>query len=300
MKKRLLALALLMLCCASLLTVPALAAEIPEPTADFYANDFANVLSSDTEGEVVSVNDRLYPATSAQVVVVTVDFLDGANIENYAYQLFNDWEIGAADSNRGVLLLLAIGEENYWCVQGTGLQDSLDSAAIKEILNTYLEPDFAAGDYDAGVRKTVQAISDRLTSLYGGSGDGQGAVVAPPVQQQTATGGIPAFFGVVIVLFVIIVMLVVALSLSRVFRPRRRGFFGFYPPPPHFHHRHRPPHYPPPPPGGFRGPRGPRGGGFGGFGGFTGGGGAGRGGFGGGAPRGGGGGGTRGGGAGRG
>ena len=56
---------------------------------------------------------------------MTVDFIGESNIEEYARTLFNKWGIGDKDKNNGVLLLMVIGAENYWCQQGSGLESQL-------------------------------------------------------------------------------------------------------------------------------------------------------------------------------
>ena len=62
-----------------------------EPTEQFYVADYANVLQQDTKDDIVEKNAVLYEQTGAQIVVVTVDFLDGMAIEDYALELFNEW-----------------------------------------------------------------------------------------------------------------------------------------------------------------------------------------------------------------
>ena len=109
-------------------------AGIPDAPNPFYAADFANVLDKETEDYIIEKNGTLENFCGAQIVVVTTDFLDGMNIEDYAYKLFNDWEIGDKNKNNGILLLLAIGEENYWCMQGKGLENVLTSGDIDDIL----------------------------------------------------------------------------------------------------------------------------------------------------------------------
>jgi len=144
-------------------------ASIPDAPDPFYAADFANVLNTDTEDYIIEQNGILENFCGAQIVVVTTDFLDGMNIEDYAYKLFNDWGIGDEDENNGVLLLLAIGEENYWCMQGKGLERVLTSGDIDDILYDNLEEDFAAEDYNAGVLKTFDVLYDTVYEYYGGT-----------------------------------------------------------------------------------------------------------------------------------
>lgn len=141
-------------------------AGIPEKSDSFYVADYAKVIDSDTEDYIVQKNGDLEAACGGQIVVVTVDFLDGMDIEDYAYKIFNDWEIGSKENNNGVLLLLAIGEENYWCMQGKGLENKITADDIDDMLWNYLEDDFASGDYDAGVRSFFDEMYSEVSSYY--------------------------------------------------------------------------------------------------------------------------------------
>ena len=123
-----------------------------------YVGDYANVLTEETEQYIIAENRKLCEATGAQIVIVTVDFLDGMEIEDYAYTIFNDWGIGDAAYDNGLLLLLAIGEENYYAMQGEGLEGILSSGTLGDMLYDYLEPDFAVRNYDAGVRAVFDAF----------------------------------------------------------------------------------------------------------------------------------------------
>ena len=137
----------------------------------FYVADEADVISSDTEKYIIEKNAELENLCGGQIVVVAVDFLDGMDIEDYAYKLFKDWQIGDEDRDNGILLLLAIGEENYWCMQGKGLEGALTSGDIDDILWNYLEDDFASGDYDSGVRSVFDALYDSVADIYGTGGE---------------------------------------------------------------------------------------------------------------------------------
>lgn len=138
------------------------AADTLQPMDEFYVNDFADVINDDVEGEIIEYGNQLEEQTGAQVVLVTIDFTDGESLENYAMNLFNEWGIGSKEKNNGLLLLLSIGDDDYWAMQGEGLEDTLSSGKISSILQEYLEPDFAAKDYSAGVEKTYGAFIQEL------------------------------------------------------------------------------------------------------------------------------------------
>lgn len=260
----------------------AAAPDVPDPTADFYVGDFANVLSDDLESYIVSQNQALSASTGAQVVVVTVDFLDGYDISDYAVTLFNEWGIGSAEENNGYLILLAIADENYYSVPGQGIEDVFTGGVIDDLQWNYLEEDFAAGDYDAGVRSYFDAVLGVFEDQYGAAAppsiapNAQASSPAPdlyePSRRGFSLGGIVTGLAVVLVLLAVIVTVAGRRTIYIAGTPYRRrwGFFGpmipYRPRPPRPRPRRRPP--PPPPRGGFGGSGRP--GGFGSFGGFGG------------------------------
>ena len=90
-------------------SVPALA--VVEQSSEYYVADYASVLSDATEKAIINYNGALETQCSgAQIVVVTVKYLDGMYSDEYANQLFNDWGVGSKDENNGMLLLLAVNE----------------------------------------------------------------------------------------------------------------------------------------------------------------------------------------------
>lgn len=296
------------------------ARDIVEPGPDFYYLDEANVLSTDTEGEIYFVNRLLYDACGAQIVVVALNDIGGADIFEYAVELGKEWGIGSRGEDNGFLLLMTIEEENYYAIAGTGLQKIFPASTLKEMYDADLEPDFAIGAYDEGARKFFEAVFARIADYYNLSITVEDGLqnYRNYMQQPAATGsfggadggggpeyeedGGNMFLGILMVLLVIL-LVVGLLSVGR------GGSFWFWRPTfywPFFHMGYRRPPRPPRPPrhdwhdrhgrgpgsfgGGFGGGRGGFGGGRGGGGSFGGGFGGGRGGggggFGGGAGRG--------------
>ena len=159
---------LCLLCALMLALCPACAlaaSSVIEPTEDFYVNDQANVLTEETEGLIVLNNDKLAEACGAQIVFVTLDTTGSTDIETYAYKLFKQWKIGSSEKNNGVLVLLAIGDDDYWLTDDVGLQDDLTAGDLSELANRYLEPYFAKKDYDTGVRLLFSAMFERVSEI---------------------------------------------------------------------------------------------------------------------------------------
>lgn len=151
------------------------AENIPLSDEGAYALDKSGVLSSETEDHIARYNQYLAESCGAQICVVTIptmDYVGYDDIENYAYDLFNAWGIGDKDEENGVLLLLVTDDELCWCLQGEGIEDTLSSSAISDILTENMRDDFYAGEFDSGTKKTFDALYRRLCAIYSVDPDG--------------------------------------------------------------------------------------------------------------------------------
>ncbi len=152
-------------------------AGLPSPSDAFYIYDETGTVSEQTKENIISRASELYDKTGAQIVVAVVGTTGDADIADYACDLFNAWEIGDKDKENGLLLLISKDEDDYWAVQGRGIEDILTSGELKLMLDAYLEPDFARGDIDSGVRRFFDSAVRFFESAYSVSvGEGESAV----------------------------------------------------------------------------------------------------------------------------
>ena len=146
---------------------PSASIDVVSPGKDFYYLDKANVLSEAFEGEIYFANQMLYEETGAQFVVVTIDSTGGTPIESYASELFRQWGIGDGEKNNGLLLLMAIDDEQYYAMRGPGLNDVLPDAKLAKYLDLYLEDCFAAKQYEKGAKRFFETAFTTLSKYYG-------------------------------------------------------------------------------------------------------------------------------------
>ena len=184
--------------------------------------DHADILSAETENYINEISISLSDACGAQIGVYTVDELLGnTTMEGFAYDVFNDWELGSADQNNGVLLLLAPYEADggdYYIMRGSGLESRLSFSTLGSLLDEYMEPYWATGDYDTGTQKTVQALANRLCSIYGVTLDSGYAA------NTAARGGVNVMGMILLIIAVILIIWITTVVLRpRGPRPPRRG-----------------------------------------------------------------------------
>ena len=160
--KRVCLLVIIFMC---LLTIKSLA--IVSQTSNFYVNDYANVLSAETEKYIMNANIDLQKRTGAQIVVVTVKSLDGQSIEEYATALFRKFGIGDATKNNGVLLLCSTGERLFRIEVGYGLEGTLTDGKTGRIQDKYIIPYLRNNDYDEGIKNGFSAVLQEVGGEYG-------------------------------------------------------------------------------------------------------------------------------------
>ena len=99
-----------------------------------------------------------------QLVVATVNSLEGQEIEPYANELFRTWKLGEKNKNNGVLLLVAPNERRVRIEVGYGLEGTLTDALSKVIIANAITPRFKAGDFGGGITRGVDDIITVLTT----------------------------------------------------------------------------------------------------------------------------------------
>ncbi|KPU45011.1 hypothetical protein OXPF_14890 [Oxobacter pfennigii] len=142
----------------------------PKPTEYGYVNDYANILSNETEQNIFLMGQELDNKTNAQIVVVTMDKLPAdITIEEYANELFRAWGIGDAKLNNGLLILVNMDPEDraIRTEVGDGLEGRIPDAISHRITDEIIIPYFMEGDYDNGLLKGYYEICSRVAEEYG-------------------------------------------------------------------------------------------------------------------------------------
>lgn len=126
-----------------------------------YVVDGAKVF---TRQGLIDLNARLSElnvTAGPQVVVMTVPDLGGAPINDYSLRIANQWGIGDADRNDGVLLLIAPKERKVRIEVGKGLTSVVSNDDAKRIIDTDMVPHLRAGNLEAA----AVAGADALTAI---------------------------------------------------------------------------------------------------------------------------------------
>ncbi|MDR3742068.1 MAG: TPM domain-containing protein [Terracidiphilus sp.] len=189
-------LAALVLFCAPVVAVRAeQVKDLPKPTD--YVSDYAHVLSPEAVAKIDSLCAQLdHTKANAQVAVVTVKTLDGADSAQWANELEDQWKMGRKGSDRGVLVLLAVDDHKRRIEVGYGLEGILNDAKLGDI-GRAMVPYLRARDYDSAVLLAVGQVGQTIADDAGVTLTGQPVQAAPRVHQSK---GIPPLLVFVLIL----------------------------------------------------------------------------------------------------
>lgn len=140
----------------------------PDQTSQFYVNDYADILSEDAERKIVNIGDDLCDETTAQVVVLTVESLDGEDIAEYSVEVFREWKIGDKEKENGVLIVFSLNDREMWITTGYGIEGTLTDARVGQIRDTYAMPYYKNDEFEKGTLELYCAIVNYIrTEEYG-------------------------------------------------------------------------------------------------------------------------------------
>lgn len=128
--------------------------------------DSANILDSST---LTALNDQLEAHeadTSNQIVVATVPSLQGYDIAEFGIGLASHWQIGTAEDDNGVVLLIAPNERKVRIDVGYGLEGALPDALAGDIIRKRILPSFREDAFADGVKNGVDSIIQAIKGEY--------------------------------------------------------------------------------------------------------------------------------------
>lgn len=145
---------------AAVIGAPAAAALPPRPAGPVY--DGANIIAPADKAGLEQKLTAYDQSTGRAIVVATVPSLDGEDVQAYAQQLAEIWNIGGKESENGVLLLVAPNERKMWISTARGVQERLTDIMSGRIYRDVMIPKFKAGDMSGGIVAGVDAIIKQL------------------------------------------------------------------------------------------------------------------------------------------
>ncbi|MDO4459215.1 MAG: TPM domain-containing protein [Clostridia bacterium] len=155
---------------------------VPDASADFYVFDAPSAIGESTRKKIIDTGTYLNSQYGAQIVVAVVNSINGTDIESYTNAMLKSWKVGG-DKGYGIILLMDVNGDDYYSISGEALKSKFTSEVLQKYLDDYVEPDFAAKNYDAAALSFTDAVSSDLGTYMEGL-VASGAVTVKTVENQ--------------------------------------------------------------------------------------------------------------------
>ena len=197
-------------------TTAVFALKVPE--LDGPVVDKAGVISSRDEAVIEEMIMDLQTKTTAQIAVLTVPDLSGESPEDFSLAVAEEWELGQAGKDNGVLILLALKEKKVRIEVGYGLEADLTDAKSGYIIREIMLPAFRDGNYAQGLYDGAAAAGGIILKTADISADEIASSQAAAERKSSSSSGAGIPFNIIIFLVIVV--------LSSLSRMGRRGRYG--------------------------------------------------------------------------
>lgn len=172
MKKRISMVLVLLIFCFSI-AISVFAADGVEKT-DGFANehyrlqDFAGVLTEEETSELQKLLDEMSVHLKFDMVIVTVDSLEGSTVQDYADDWYNQCKFGYGSNKDGALMLISM-EERDWYISTCGYGITAFTDVGITYIGEQMGDDLSAGNYAEAFRTFVRVGNQFVTQARDGN-----------------------------------------------------------------------------------------------------------------------------------
>ena len=131
--------------------------KVKDATSEFYVNDYGNILSSEQRTELIKRAKALNEDYNGiQLVITTLESLDGYSIEEYATAMYNKFGIGTKDM--GALILFSSGDRQVRIEVGRGMEEYMTDADAGALIDEYAIDYFKNDQFADGIVALQKAV----------------------------------------------------------------------------------------------------------------------------------------------
>lgn len=142
--------------------------------------DGADLLTDSEEQDLKAKLDEISETQKCDVIVVTVNSLDGKTAEAYADDYYDNFGYGYGDDDSGILLLISM-EDRDWHISTFGFGTTAVTDAGREYMSEQFRPALSDGEYAKAFTTYADLCNDYLTQAKDGEAYDTGNLPKEPL-----------------------------------------------------------------------------------------------------------------------
>ncbi len=129
---------------------------------DIYITDEANIIKKDTKDYIKKISSYLHDIELINYYVVTVKNLEDLEMEEYANQVYDEFDIGET----GMLIMVARDEGLIRVQVGDDFSKFITEEEIEEYIDTYIIQFINNGNWDNAIKNGYNAFCKKICDYY--------------------------------------------------------------------------------------------------------------------------------------
>jgi uncharacterized protein len=209
-----------------LFLIPAGLAAQSVPAYDGYVTDRLQLIPQEARQTIESIARQVEERTGAQIAVLTIESYGEfgfGSIRELGIAVADQWQVGAAGDDTGVIIILAMEERTVGIEVGFGLEGALPDGRVGAIIDQAIIPSFQAGRYGDGFTEAVRMVAGVIGEEFGQDLSDLGT---RPVPASRSGGAAADELGRVFTFLVIFLLFGGNIFIFPFLRRSRRGFYG--------------------------------------------------------------------------
>ena len=174
-----------------LASTPPAAAQVPVPPLETRVTDLTATLSAEQRAALEAKLATFEEQKGSQIAILLVSTTAPESIEQYALRVAEQWQLGRAGVDDGILLLVALEDRSVRIEVGYGLEGAVPDAIANRIIDGEIVPSFRRGDFYGG----LALGTDRLIRVIEGE-------PLPEPERRAPAAEVPGLFELLPVLLV--------------------------------------------------------------------------------------------------
>ena len=127
-----------------------------------YVNDTSGVLNPEIVSELEELLVTFSETGKGEVAILTLPTIEPYTIEEFGIRLADEWKVGNADEDNGVILIVVTEDRLVRIEVGHGAEAYITDSRAGQILDEVTVPELKNGDWNAAIAKTAVVIINEL------------------------------------------------------------------------------------------------------------------------------------------
>ncbi len=146
-----------LLWCA-LALIPQSSVALEPPALKARVNDLAGLLDVQAQTALEQTLAAYEARTGHQFALLIIPSLQGDPLEDFSIRVVEQWKLGDAKRDDGLLMLIALKDRKVRIEVGYGLEGAIPDAVAKRVIEDFITPSFKAERYAEGIHAGFDAL----------------------------------------------------------------------------------------------------------------------------------------------